>query len=66
MTDTAKDDTLTAPTAPQKSDSEVPDQQLDGVAGGAGRPIQDCEGTTFMTSKLLGRNAAASDTLKSE
>jgi hypothetical protein len=66
MTDTAKDDTLTAPPDAEKPDSEVSDQQLDDVAGGAGRQVLDCEGSTFMTSALLGRNAAGSNTLKSE
>jgi hypothetical protein len=59
MTDKATIEGAPAPPDPQTKDDELTDQQLEGVAGAAGRQVQDCEGYTSMTKALLSSTTSA-------
>lgn len=53
MTKPASEAPAAEPDEPKKAD-QLSEQQLDDVSGGAGRPVNDCEGTAFLTSRVFG------------
>jgi len=65
MTDRSTDESAPAPQGPPQKHDELSDQQLEGVAGAAGRQVQDCEGHAYLTTAVLG-TSGKNTALKSE